>query len=311
MPRRQSHHHLRGDRRDPHADHVALSADHAEEIAEAAIGAAEAGAAIVHLHARDPETASPTRRRRPSRPSSAIKQRPSASSTSRPAAPYMTVEERVRPAATFKPEVASLNMGSINFGLYPCWSPNTRTSSSTGRGRISKRRATSSSATASRTSNTSLTTCSGNGTRFEFECYDIAPSLQAGAFRRSRPGQAAVLRPDRCSASSAASARHPEDVAAHEAHRRPPVRRSAIAGRCSAPAQASCAIAALAAAHGRQYPRRPRGLACGPARASSPSPMPSRWRWRARSSKASALEVATPDEAREILELKGGDKVAF
>jgi uncharacterized protein (DUF849 family) len=31
----------------------------------------------------------------------------------------MTVEERVKPAATFKPEVASLNMGSMNFGLYP------------------------------------------------------------------------------------------------------------------------------------------------------------------------------------------------
>ena len=31
----------------------------------------------------------------------------------------MTVEERMRPAATFKPELASLNMGSMNFGLYP------------------------------------------------------------------------------------------------------------------------------------------------------------------------------------------------
>ena len=31
----------------------------------------------------------------------------------------MTIEERVRPAAMFKPEVASLNMGSMNFGLYP------------------------------------------------------------------------------------------------------------------------------------------------------------------------------------------------
>jgi uncharacterized protein (DUF849 family) len=40
-----------------------------EEIADAAIGAAEAGAAIVHLHARDPETGSPTRRRRRSSPS--------------------------------------------------------------------------------------------------------------------------------------------------------------------------------------------------------------------------------------------------
>lgn len=41
----------------------------AQEIADAAIGAAEAGAAIVHLHARDPRMAARTRRRRPSRPS--------------------------------------------------------------------------------------------------------------------------------------------------------------------------------------------------------------------------------------------------
>ena len=34
-------------------------------------------------------------------------------------APYMTVQERVKPAETFKPEVASLNMGSMNFGLFP------------------------------------------------------------------------------------------------------------------------------------------------------------------------------------------------
>ena len=34
-------------------------------------------------------------------------------------APSMTVAERVKPAATFEPEVASLNMGSMNFGLFP------------------------------------------------------------------------------------------------------------------------------------------------------------------------------------------------
>ena len=33
--------------------------------------------------------------------------------------PYMTVEERIKPAAVWKPEVASLNMGSMNFGLFP------------------------------------------------------------------------------------------------------------------------------------------------------------------------------------------------
>src|SRR3546814_8412747 len=33
--------------------------------------------------------------------------------------PYMPVEERVQPAAVWRPEVASLNMGSMNFGLFP------------------------------------------------------------------------------------------------------------------------------------------------------------------------------------------------
>ena len=60
LPREQGHHHLRGDRRDPHAHHVALSADHAaRHHAAEAVGAAEAGAAILHLHARDPETGKP------------------------------------------------------------------------------------------------------------------------------------------------------------------------------------------------------------------------------------------------------------
>ena len=54
-----------------------------------------------------------------------------------------------------------------------------------------------------------LTTCAENGTRFEIECYDIGHLYTLRAFRRPRPGQAAVLRPERCSASSAASARIP------------------------------------------------------------------------------------------------------
>jgi hypothetical protein len=32
----------------------------------------------------------------------------------------MTIQQRVAPAATHKPEVASLNMGSMNFGLFGC-----------------------------------------------------------------------------------------------------------------------------------------------------------------------------------------------
>ena len=92
-----------------------------EEIADAAIGAAEAGAAIVHLHARNPETGKPDQTPEAFQPFlKVIKQRTDCViNLTTGGAPYMTVEERLRPAAELKPEVASLNMGSMNFGLYP------------------------------------------------------------------------------------------------------------------------------------------------------------------------------------------------
>jgi uncharacterized protein (DUF849 family) len=93
----------------------------ASEIADAAIGAAEAGAAIVHLHARDPKDGRPDQSPEAFAPFlKVIKQRTNVViNITTGGAPTMAIEERVRPAAAFKPEVASLNMGSMNFGLYP------------------------------------------------------------------------------------------------------------------------------------------------------------------------------------------------
>src|SRR5947209_1909818 len=90
------------------------------EIADAAVGAAEAGAAIVHLHARNPQTGQPDQTPEAFEPFlKVIKQRSDCViNLTTGGAPTMRVEERVRPAATFKPEVASLNMGSMNFGLF-------------------------------------------------------------------------------------------------------------------------------------------------------------------------------------------------
>ena len=86
----------------------------------------------------------------------------------------MRVEERVQARREFfKPEVASLNMGSMNFALFPMLGPLQELQVRLGSSPISKARATSSSATRSRTSNSSSKTCQDNGTRFEFECYDI------------------------------------------------------------------------------------------------------------------------------------------
>ena len=93
----------------------------AEQIADSAIEAAQAGAAILHLHARDPQTGKPDQSPEAFAPILArLKQHTDAVlNLTTGGAPYMTVEERVRPAATYKPEVASLNMGSFNFGLFP------------------------------------------------------------------------------------------------------------------------------------------------------------------------------------------------
>src|SRR5213082_4328229 len=92
-----------------------------QEIADAAVGAAEAGAAIVHLHARDPVDGHPTQDPKYFREFAAdIKRRSDVViNFTTGGAATMTIEERLQPALKLKPEVASLNMGSMNFGLFP------------------------------------------------------------------------------------------------------------------------------------------------------------------------------------------------
>src|SRR5215468_3227869 len=91
------------------------------DIARQAIDAAEAGAAILHLHARDPETGRPT-------PDPAvfmqflprIKQATDAVVNITTGGGHgMTLQERLAAPLKASPEMCSLNMGSMNFGLYP------------------------------------------------------------------------------------------------------------------------------------------------------------------------------------------------
>src|ERR1700678_802884 len=83
-----------------------------EQIADAAIGAAEAGAAIVHLHARNPEDGQPDQSPEAFEPFLRVIKQSSnvVVNLTTGGSPYMTVEERVRPAEKWKPEIASLNM---------------------------------------------------------------------------------------------------------------------------------------------------------------------------------------------------------
>ena len=154
-----------------------------DEIAAAAVGAAQAGAAIVHLHARNPADGSPSQD-----PAlyevflPRIKQECDAViNLTTGGAATMTVEERLRPVHVFKPEVASLNMGSMNFGLYPMlrrfkdfkydWEqPYLKNSED----RVFKN--------TFRDIAHILESCSDNGTRFEIECYDIGHLYTAAHF---------------------------------------------------------------------------------------------------------------------------------
>ncbi len=92
-----------------------------DQIADASIGAAEAGASIIHLHARDPETGKPD-------PRPALFQEflpkikgacDAVVNVSTGGGLGMTREERLRAATSTSPEMASLNVGSLNFGLFP------------------------------------------------------------------------------------------------------------------------------------------------------------------------------------------------
>ena len=145
-----------------------------EEIAKEALGAARAGAAIVHLHARDPQTGKPTQNPDAFRPFlNLIKQESDVvMNLTSGGAPTMQIRERIGPALTFKPEVASLNMGSMNFGLFPMldrhkefkhsWEPEYLENS---KDLIFRN--------TFKDIDYALEACSGNGTCFEFECYDV------------------------------------------------------------------------------------------------------------------------------------------
>ncbi|TMK11883.1 MAG: 3-keto-5-aminohexanoate cleavage protein, partial [Alphaproteobacteria bacterium] len=92
-----------------------------DQIAEQAIAAAEAGAAILHLHARNPQDGRPT-----GDPAvfmqflPRIKQATDAVvNITTGGSPTMTVDERLAGVMKFSPEMCSLNMGSMNFALYP------------------------------------------------------------------------------------------------------------------------------------------------------------------------------------------------
>lgn len=145
------------------------------EIADAAILAAQAGASILHLHARDPENGKPTQSPEIFKKflPLIIKETDAVINITTGGSPHMTVQERMIPASIFKPELASLNMGSMNFGLYPMLDRFNEFNHTWEKDNLEKSRDLVFKNTF-QDIETILQIGEDNGTRFEFECYDIS-----------------------------------------------------------------------------------------------------------------------------------------
>ena len=280
-----------------------------DEIAEAAIGAVKAGAAIVHLHARNPKDGSPTQDPNLFREfAGAIR---AASDVvlnfTTGGAPTMTIEERLQPALRLKPEVASLNMGSMNFGLYEMlgrykefkhdWEKPYLAGSDE---RIFKN--------TFRDIAHILTSCADNDTRFEVECYDIGHLYTCAHFLERR-----LIKPPLFIQSvfgiRGGIGNHPEDVI-HMKRTADRLFGDAYYWSVLGAGRAQMQIAAQAAVMG------------GNVRVGLEDSL---WIGRGKLAASNAeqvakvrrlleelgLAIATPNEAREMLKLKGGRNVAF
>jgi uncharacterized protein (DUF849 family) len=280
-----------------------------DEIAEAALGAAQAGAAIVHLHARNPKDGSPTQDPELFRQFGARIRAASdvVLNFTTGGAPTMSIEERLQPALKLKPEVASLNMGSMNFGLYEMlgrykefkhdWEKPYLAGSDE---RIFK--------------NTFkdiayiLQSCADNDTRFEIECYDIGHLYTAAHFLERR-----LLKPPLFIQSvfgiRGGIGPHPEDV----------LHMKRTADRLFGDAYY---WSVLGAGRNQMFTAAMSAVMGGNVRVGLEDSL---WLGRGQLAKSNAeqvakarrileelgLQVATPNDARDMLKLKGGKNVGF
>jgi uncharacterized protein (DUF849 family) len=284
----------------------------AEEIAESSVAAAGAGAAIVHLHARSPVDGRPDQSPEAFEPflRSIKRQSNVVINLTTGGSPYMPVEERVQPAAKWKPEIASLNMGSMNFGLFPmlnrykefkhAWEPEMLEKSHDLVFRNSFKEI-----------RYALETLNSTQTRYEFECYDTSHLYNLHYFFKEGLVRAPLFI-QTCFGLLGGIGSHPDDVM----HMKRTADRlfgndyhwSVLgAGRAQFP------VATMSASMG------------GHVRVGLEDSL-----WLGKSGKGSlatsnaeqvnqvrqvieglGLEIATPDDARQILQLKGQDAVGF
>ncbi len=281
-----------------------------DEIAEQAIAAAEAGAAILHLHARDPADG------RPSPDSDVFMQflprirqaTDAVVNITTGGSSAMTLDERLAAPLRAEPEMCSLNMGSMNFGLFPLvdrypewkhdWEPrlleNTRDT-------IFKNTFKDIEGILERLGK-------GCGARFEFECYDVGHLYTLAHFRDRGLVQGPLfiqfvlgvlggIGPDpenlihmKGIADRLFGTDYQFSVLGAGRHQMPLVTLSAILGghvRVGLEDSLTLGRSGLAKSNAEQVTKI-RGIL-----------------------EALSLEVATPADARALLALKGGDRVAF
>lgn len=279
------------------------------EVADAAVEAAEAGAAIIHLHARNPETGQPDQT-----PEAfagflpVIKQRSNAViNLTTGGSPWLPVEDRVGPAAVYKPEVASMNLGTMNLGLFPMlarhdkwkfdWEPEMLENSK----RLFFK-------------NTfedieyALTTLGENGTRFEFECYDTAHLYTLKHFQDRGLVKGPLFIQTVFGLLGGIGA-HPDDVY-HMKRTADRLFGSDYNWSVLGAGKNQMPVAAIAAAMGGNVRvGLEDSLWAGPGKLAKTNA--EQVRLARKIIEGLGMEVASADEAREMLALKGGDRVNF
>lgn len=280
-----------------------------DQITADAVGAAEAGAAIIHLHARDPVSGKPDQTPEAFRQFlPRIRQQTDAViNITSGGSPFMSVADRVRPAAELRPEVASLNMGSMNFALFHLLDRYKEFKHDWERPALEATRDL-----VFRNSFADieyiLTTCAGNGTRFEFECYDTSHLYNLKHFL-----DRGLVKPplfiQTVFGILGGIGTHPEDVA----HMRRTADRLfgdqyqwSVLGAGSAQLR----VAAMAASMGGNVRvGLEDSLWAGPGQLATSSAV--QVRLVRQIIEGLGLTIATPAEARSMLALKGGDQVGF
>jgi uncharacterized protein (DUF849 family) len=281
-----------------------------DEIAKEAIAAAEAGASIIHLHARDPVDGRPT-------PDPAVfmqflprikQQTDAVLNITTGGGLNMKLEERLAAPLIAKPEMCSLNMGSMNFGLFPLADRYPEFKHAWERPYLAGTDDFIFRNTFKDIANILRDLGEAHGTRFEFECYDIghlyslAHFLERGLVKPPLFVQTifGILGGIGADIDNVLHMKRTADRLFGDAFRWSVL----AAGRNQRPVATMAAILGGNVRVGLED-----SLYIGRGRlATSNAEQVAKIR---RIVEELGLEIATPAEARAILDLKGGDKVGF